>query len=324
MANLISFLVFGYNHERFIAEAVRGALGQTYEPLEIVITDDCSTDATAEIIERELAGYTGPHRIRLLRNEHNRGLAAVINEAVRQSTGAVIIGAAGDDVSLAGRCSAIAAAFDSAPDVMCVWSDAEEINQRGEFIENHYAELPREKTLESFGSPNQGILGATAAYRREVFDRFGPLSPGLLSEDRTLSLRAAILGKLIYVPDRLVQYRRHIGGLSRFAFLSRNNEMSMGVVRQRLLDIEVALKRPGIHHAELRGVKARLAVELRSQELDDALYKASWVKRLFLIATRTGLRSSKIRSTSRKFLFRSRYYHQRKKAGRLGAYSWQH
>jgi glycosyltransferase involved in cell wall biosynthesis len=50
--------MFAYNHERFIAEAVRGALSQTYSPLEIIISDDCSTDRTFEIIQSEVAGYS--------------------------------------------------------------------------------------------------------------------------------------------------------------------------------------------------------------------------------------------------------------------------
>jgi glycosyltransferase involved in cell wall biosynthesis len=51
---LLTLAMFAYNHERFIAEAVRGALRQTYSPLEIIISDDCSTDRTFEIIQSEI------------------------------------------------------------------------------------------------------------------------------------------------------------------------------------------------------------------------------------------------------------------------------
>jgi glycosyltransferase involved in cell wall biosynthesis len=55
----VSFVVFAYNQERFIAEAVKGAFGQTYEPLQIVLSDDCSTDDTFRVMQA-LAAALGP------------------------------------------------------------------------------------------------------------------------------------------------------------------------------------------------------------------------------------------------------------------------
>jgi len=54
---LISLIVACYKHEKFIAKAIDGVLSQTYDPLEIVIIDDCSPDRTAEIIAKELAAH---------------------------------------------------------------------------------------------------------------------------------------------------------------------------------------------------------------------------------------------------------------------------
>src|SRR5215212_7155005 len=96
---LVTFALFAYNQERFIAEAVRGALSQTYSPLEIIISDDGSTDRTFEIIEGEVAGYAGPHEIRLNRIEQNIGWGAHINLVMEMVKGKLIVVAAGDDVS---------------------------------------------------------------------------------------------------------------------------------------------------------------------------------------------------------------------------------
>ena len=60
---LVTFALFAYNQEKFIREAVEGAFSQTYEPLEIILSDDYSSDRTFEIIERMAAEYTGPHRV---------------------------------------------------------------------------------------------------------------------------------------------------------------------------------------------------------------------------------------------------------------------
>ena len=51
---LVTFSLLCHNHERFIREAVRSALAQDYEPLEILISDDHSTDATLDIIQEEI------------------------------------------------------------------------------------------------------------------------------------------------------------------------------------------------------------------------------------------------------------------------------
>jgi hypothetical protein len=55
----------------------------------------------------------------------------------------------------------------------------------------------------------EGITGASNAWRRKVFDVFGPLRPDLVFEDRVIAFRAALLGEIRHVPEPLVYYRRH-------------------------------------------------------------------------------------------------------------------
>jgi len=45
---LVTFALVAYNQEQYIREAVEGAFAQTYEPLEIILSDDCSSDRTVE------------------------------------------------------------------------------------------------------------------------------------------------------------------------------------------------------------------------------------------------------------------------------------
>ena len=50
---LVSFCIVTYNQEKYIRAAIEGALKQTYSPMEIIISDDCSTDGTyKEILNR--------------------------------------------------------------------------------------------------------------------------------------------------------------------------------------------------------------------------------------------------------------------------------
>jgi len=70
---LVTFSLLCHNHQRFIREAVRSVLAQDYEPLEILISDDHSTDATLDIIQEEIGSYTGPHSIRLIKHGRDVG-----------------------------------------------------------------------------------------------------------------------------------------------------------------------------------------------------------------------------------------------------------
>jgi cellulose synthase/poly-beta-1,6-N-acetylglucosamine synthase-like glycosyltransferase len=60
---LITLFVYAFNHEKFIREAVEGAFAQTYNPLEIILSDDCSTDRTYEIMQEMAERYSGPHKV---------------------------------------------------------------------------------------------------------------------------------------------------------------------------------------------------------------------------------------------------------------------
>ena len=54
---LVSFCVKCFNQERYIGEALKGAFAQTYRPLEIVVSDDASTDRSWDVIEAAVAEY---------------------------------------------------------------------------------------------------------------------------------------------------------------------------------------------------------------------------------------------------------------------------
>jgi glycosyltransferase involved in cell wall biosynthesis len=84
-----------WNGEAFLAEAIESILAQTYGDLELVISDNASTDATAEIC-RTYAKQDA--RVRYIRQERNIGSAPNHNEVVRRSSGRYFKWAAHDDV----------------------------------------------------------------------------------------------------------------------------------------------------------------------------------------------------------------------------------
>ena len=81
---LVTFMLTCYNQAKFIRDAVRGGLAQDYQPLEVLIFDNHSTDGTLEIVREEIARYTGPHTVRLLTKSENIGLEVLRRRASKQ------------------------------------------------------------------------------------------------------------------------------------------------------------------------------------------------------------------------------------------------
>src|SRR5262245_60329647 len=80
-AGLVSIIMPAYNGERFITQAIDSLLAQTYTYWELVVVDDGSTDATANVV----SSFDDP-RIRYVAQE-NRGQAAALNHGLRLAKG---------------------------------------------------------------------------------------------------------------------------------------------------------------------------------------------------------------------------------------------
>ncbi len=91
---LISVILPTYNGGKHIAETLESVLNQTHKNIEIIITDDCSTDRTVEIIK----SYND-ERIKLYVNEKNLGIANNTNKALSLATGEFIMMQDHDDIS---------------------------------------------------------------------------------------------------------------------------------------------------------------------------------------------------------------------------------
>jgi cellulose synthase/poly-beta-1,6-N-acetylglucosamine synthase-like glycosyltransferase len=88
----VSFLLTTYNHEQFIREALRSVFAQVWEePLDVHISDDCSTDGTWAIVEQEVAAYQGPFRVSAHRNTANMGPMLHMIEAMDRCSGDLLV-----------------------------------------------------------------------------------------------------------------------------------------------------------------------------------------------------------------------------------------
>jgi glycosyltransferase involved in cell wall biosynthesis len=85
---VVSALVAVYNEERHLAQCLETLLAQSYQPIEIIVADDGSTDASAAVARRY-------ERVRLVRGPH-AGKARALNAAAREATGEILLFLDGD------------------------------------------------------------------------------------------------------------------------------------------------------------------------------------------------------------------------------------
>lgn len=207
---LVSFVIVAYNQEPFIRETVEGALAQTYQPLEIILSDDGSPDGTYDIMREMADAYDGPHKVIVNRNVPNLGLIPHIDRVMEIVTGAFVVVNAGDDVSVPERTQKLVDIWqESNREAKLIHSAARQMDEAGRPLDiRRPPERVRDTpTAATFIRDRGFVVGATAAWDRDVFDAFGPLGSGLSAEDRILPFRATLLGRVAYLDEPLVQYR---------------------------------------------------------------------------------------------------------------------
>lgn len=212
---LVTFAVIAYNQEAFIRAAIEGAFAQTYAPLEIILSDDLSPDRTFAIMQEMAAAYDGPHRVVLNRNDPNRGVVQHVDRVMELARGDFVVVNAGDDVSLPGRTARLVAAWlGSGRQAKLIHSAARRVDADGRPLDiRRPPEWMRASPTPAEIIARQGyVIGATAAWDRDLYARFGPLGPGVSTEDVLLPFRAALDGHVAYLDEALVDWRD--GGVS--------------------------------------------------------------------------------------------------------------
>lgn len=214
MTPRISVLLLAYNQAPVVEAAVRSCLAQEGEPLEIVLSDDASTDNTYSLMCELAAVYQGPHLVHARRNPVNLGIGEHYNQAIASSSGQLLVTAAGDDISLPRRVQTLAAAWDAH-------------GQKADLLASHLWDMDATGSdvgrievddLSQWRSPDDWVhkrpfvVGASHAFTRRMHERFGPIRADLPYEDQAMALRASCMGGGLTVPEALVRYRR--GGVS--------------------------------------------------------------------------------------------------------------
>jgi glycosyltransferase involved in cell wall biosynthesis len=228
----VTFALFAYNQEAYIREAVEATLAQVYPNLEIVISDDCSTDGTFRVITESVRGYAGPHTVLIRKNERNMGLASHISCVMRLVSGELVVAAAGDDVSYPFRTQRLVDQWlIDGKRSGSIFSYVDSVDHKGRIrynirsaqVDSHRVTDRDVRVAEWFCV---GTLGCAHAWSRDVFDVFGDLDNRIIHEDISIPLRSMMVGSVTYVHEPLVLYRLNQSSLSKISYTSASERFA--------------------------------------------------------------------------------------------------
>lgn len=216
----LSVIMPNYNHGRYLREALAAIGAQPYQPAEILVVDDASTDDSLAVLE-ELC-RSNP-RIRFLRNEKNMGVVGTINRGLENVTGDYITVPGADDKTLPGLFEKSLAVLSRNPSAALCSSLSylvgEDLRPLGDVycpvIAKTPCYMPPGEVLQKLKTYGSWFLGNTTIYRRSALIESGGFLPELSSySDGFISLALALKYGACFIPERLACWRRLPAGFS--------------------------------------------------------------------------------------------------------------
>ena len=235
----ISVVVPAYNAASFITDALDSVARQTLPPLQVVVVNDGSLDATSPVIRAWLAQQQPPFAL-CLHDQANRGISATRNQGLRLATGDWIAFLDADDIWEPDHLEQLVAALVLVPDAVAAYGAGRLFtgDVPNEQLYDDFWDNPSKK----YGTPLPGTpcyrIGAALFPRlvkgnfikpssllvaRAAIDTVGPFRESLgTAEDREFLVRLLLLGAFVYTSESITRYRWHDDNASQTKNAQRN------------------------------------------------------------------------------------------------------
>lgn len=206
-SNIVSVIIPTYNRADTLDRAITSVLGQSYQPIEVIVVDDGSTDHTAEV----LAAFGDS--IRVIRQE-NRGPSAARNTGVAASIGKIIAFLDSDDTWEPTKLERQVRLMErGGREVVCCVCNAELISAGGVSQTSFGVAKVLSHLNEGYWTNPAPVLASrfilfnqVVAIRKEAFEHVGGFKEHMrLLEDHDLAFRLALLGPWAFISDPLVR-----------------------------------------------------------------------------------------------------------------------
>ncbi|WP_341936715.1 glycosyltransferase family 2 protein [Marinimicrobium sp. C2-29] len=206
---LVSVVVASYNMGQYLQSAVDSVLQQEWEPIEVVVVDDGSTDNTEAVMQQ----YASDSRVTYIKNE-NQGQPKAKNCGIRHTSGDYIAFCDADDLWEPYKLTVQMPLFDD-PDVGIVYSEVSNIDEHDQRYETPPAYTRYTGNVTNELLTKNFVPFGTAVVRRACIEKNGVFDEQFrMGIDWDLWLRYSLDWEFAYTPERTYIYREWSGQMS--------------------------------------------------------------------------------------------------------------
>lgn len=214
MKKQIDILLATYNGEKYLKQQIDSILRQSYQNIRLVISDDCSTDATRDILKDY---EEKDERIKVYYQSENLGCTKNFEFLLKQVKNEVYMLSDQDDVWLPEKIEKTYECMEK-ESADLVFGDLEVVDANLETIEpsfNHFMKLSRKikKYLHTnrFNYLYNCVTGCTIMSKKEWVEKILPLptKSKYVIHDYWIALIISLQGKVAYMPEKFIKYRQH-------------------------------------------------------------------------------------------------------------------
>lgn len=205
---LVSVVMCTYNGERYLEQQIDSILSQNYQLLELIISDDCSTDNTINILEK----YKANPVCRIFYQEKNMGLIKNFAFAASQAKGDLVSFSDQDDIWLENKIEKLAGAIGENP---LVYSDSLLVDEDGNSLGKKMSDI---RSMYS-GNDSRGYIfyscvsGHGMMVKKELLEKSLPLL-NQVQHDFWITFHAFLNGGIHYYDEVLTHFRRHTSSIT--------------------------------------------------------------------------------------------------------------
>ena len=247
----VSIVLPVYNGEKYLIEAIKGILNQTYNDFELIIVNDCSYDGTINILNY-FANID--KRISVITNKKNIGLPMSLNRGFAIAKGEYFTWTSDDNIFHRNALEKMVLYLDMHPDCGLVFSDMNLINEKGEVIGERIC-----KNIELY---KKNCIGASFMYRSGCEKKIGDYDDGKrYIEDYDYWLRIASYFQIGKIEEILYDYRYHNDSLT----LKKMKEIGERLTELRLEYMDEIIK--NVDEVSLKNIIFEMTICLENKVL---------------------------------------------------------
>ena len=214
----ISLIIFTYNQENFILDAIQSVFDQLCENDELLIIDDYSQDKTINVIvDLLLSKKNIPFSCKVYTKYKNYGVNHSTNFAFEIAKNEYIVPLAGDDLYRSGAIECIKKIIPKDGYISAAFASCDVVDEKLNVIgQTTYEDSFEVKSLIQYMKTGRFDLAghSQVLWNTKLIRQFGPLPLDITNEDDQLILRSVILGNVKIFSEKLRVYRRNSGSMS--------------------------------------------------------------------------------------------------------------